>query len=197
MPRAYAAAAAALLFPLASGGHAQTTAPAPSPIELRISGPRLIRRGDRLKFTATLINRSSTPVALIFYQEGQYISTFHWKITDSVDRVLPPPERTLQGVCLVSGANSEDGIKVLQPGQQFVYAIPEDPSDEFVFRGKGFYKAVLTYVFDPSSVYSVKDAERDFRGTPYAAGPYPKRELLLKTPRTTVTSNVWQMYLTD
>lgn len=196
--RAYSVAAA-VLVPVAFTAYAQpqATAPAPSPIELRIAGPRLIHRGDELKFTATLTNTSNFPVALIFYQEGEYISSFHWKITDSGDRVLPPPQRTLEGVCLVSGANSEDGIKVLQPGERLVYTIPEDPSDEFVFHGKGYYKATVTYAFDPLSVVSVKDAQREFIGTPYAVGPYPKRELLLKTPRITVASNVWQMYLAE
>jgi hypothetical protein len=188
----------ALSLPAYSSGQPQAAATL-SPIELTISGPQVIRVGQDLRFKATLINRSAAPVALMFYHDGWAGSNFAWKITDLSDRVLPPPPpKGPQGfVCLVSGAQPEEAIQVLQPGEKFVYAIPEDPSDEFAFHGKGFYKVTLTYEFDPAAVSSAKNVAEEYGGRPDAAGPYPKREVLLKTPRMIVTSNVWQMYLAD
>jgi hypothetical protein len=188
----------ALSFPAYSPGQSGGAAAAASRIELQISGPRVIRIGQDLHFTVTLVNRSSTSVALMFYHDGEAVSSLQWKITDSSDRELPPPlPKGTQGVCLVSGAQPEEAIRVLEPGEQFAYAIPEDPSNQFAFRGKAFYKVTVTYAFDPAAVFSVKDVGEAHRGSAAAGGIYPKRELLLKTPRMTVTSNVWTMYLAD
>jgi hypothetical protein len=53
---------------------------------LRISGPRLIRRGDKLKFNATLTNRSDKPAALRFPHSFFDRTQFDWRITNAVGR---------------------------------------------------------------------------------------------------------------
>lgn len=60
------------------------------PLELRISGPRLIHRGDSLKFDVALINRSGEPLALRFPQLFDDPTRFTWSITDTSGRRLSP-----------------------------------------------------------------------------------------------------------
>lgn len=186
-------------FPVPSSGEPRATAANASPLDLEISGPRVIRIGQDLHFQAILTNRSAAPIAVAFRPDGLSYSVFKWSITDLSDRVLsPPPGPPVgYGVCYVSGALSETEIHVLLPGEKYVQTDLEDPSNEFAFRGQGFYKVKLRYAFGPGSLMPIAYVVAERRYLPDAAGPYPNRELLTKTPPMDVTSNVWSVYLAD
>jgi hypothetical protein len=68
----------------------EATFPARASVELEISGPRLIRAGQNLKFSAFLVNLSSQLIA-VPSPTGVYGSRFNWTITDTTGRVLPVP----------------------------------------------------------------------------------------------------------
>jgi hypothetical protein len=190
----------ALSVPAYSSGQTQTSAPsgpAISPIELTISGPRYIRRGDDLKFKVTLTNRSDKPVAvrshLLFGEE----TGFSWRITDYAGRPLPPhiyDEKLF--VCPVTGPVMDFMITVLQPGEKMDYPFAGDPSDSFMFPGKGFYRVTLSYVLAPVQYVAVGPF-RPPDEKPGAYTPQQKVEMIKNQPRFETTSNVWQMYLGD
>jgi len=180
------------LLALAIASHAlgQTTSNTSS-LELRISGPRLIRRGDKLTFRAVIINHSSKPVAFAFRRGGwDCDGVFRWTITDAGDRELPliPHETDRHSMicCLTSGLSERD-IVVLQPGESRDTPILTDPSDIYAFPRNGFYKVTLRFGFDPSG-------QADSLRPP---GPTPHMELARQTGALGLTSNVWNLYLAD
>jgi len=198
--RRFASFVLALLFALSSPayalGQSLNGATAVSAIELAISGQRLIHVGGALKLNATLTNRSAAPIAISFVHDGWADSNFNWSITDSSDRVLPPPFGGPQyAVCLLSGPAPEERIHVLQPAEK--YKFTSDPSEGFAFHGKGFYKVTLRYQFDPAMVVTAAQMPKEDWGAPGTPASYPKREILLNTPKIDVSSNVWTVYLTD
>jgi hypothetical protein len=190
----------ALHMPAYSLGQAQTSAqsaPTVSPIELTISGPRYIRLGDDLKFKLTLTNRSEKPVAVrlpvLFGDETRFV----WRITDHGGRLLPP--RTydqVRGVCPMTGPVMDFMIAVLQPGETMDFPFAGDPSDSFVFPGKGFYRVTVSYVFAPTQYVAVSSM-RPPDEKPEAYTPQQKVEMIKTQPRFETISNVWQMYLGD
>ena len=191
----------ALSVPSYPSGQAQTSAPcAPvvSPIEVTISGPRHIRRGDDLKFKVTLTNRSDKPVAFrppFLYGEE---TRFFWRITDYGGRLLPPYvyDGPRQGICPVTGPLMDFMITVLQPGEKMDYPFAGDPSDSFVFPGKGFYRITLSYVLAPIQYVTVAPF-RPPDEKPGAYTPQQKVEMIKNQPRFETTSNIWQIYLGD
>lgn len=203
--RAYFVAfAIAVLFAVACSAYAQgqspTTAPAPStiaPIGLRITGPRLMRRGDSLKFYVEMINRSGKPIA-VRGGFGYYDATgFDWKITDTGGRVLPAP--IYDGppilICPVTGPVPDKVITILKPGEKADYSgYVGDPSNSFVFPGKGFYRVTLHYTLDQTKEVAVCQ----FCGTSQEEyTPQQKVDILKSMGNFEATSNVWQMYLTE
>jgi hypothetical protein len=175
--------------------HAQQGPQSNSRLDLRISGPHLVRRGDKLKFKAAIINRSPQPVAFALRQGGwDCDGVFSWKITDTGDNLLPPvPREPIRGMvcCLTSGV-SEDELIVLQPGEKF--AVPEiigDPSDEFAFPRNGFYRVSLNLLYRPGII------EDNGRKIKDIVKPGSKWELALKTGAIGAVSNTWNVYLTD
>jgi hypothetical protein len=189
--------AVALLFTMGLPAYApsqpQTRTPDTSLIELRITGPRLIRVGEKLSFKGVIANNSTQPIAFALRQGGwDCDGVFSWKITDAADRQLPPMERppvTGMICCLTSGV-SEDELIVLQPGQK--YELPElsDPSDDFTFPGKGFYRVSLRFFYRPAMIDDGRKPEE-------IAKPGSKWELALRTGVLDLTSNAWNVYLTD
>ena len=183
----------ALSVPVYSTG--QTPA---SPLEVRISGPRLIHRGQTLKFRVTLTNRSDKPIAVrpsvLFDDETR----FTWRLTDTGGRLLQP--HTYDGplifVCPVTGPVADSMVTVLQPGGSMEFPNVGDPSDVYVFPRKGFYRATLTYVLVPTRAIEVFPY-RDPDEKPEAFTPEQKVEMIKNQPRFEATSNVWQMYLAD
>jgi hypothetical protein len=156
-------------------------------LELQISGPRAIRRGEQLKFKGKIVNHSANPVAFALRQGGwDCDGVFRWKVTDTGEHQLPPLQRErLWGVCCLTSSVSEDELIVLQPGEEYLIPDLSDPSDFFAFPGNGFYRVSLRLIFDPS----VRDAGQVKPGSKWA--------LAVKTSRVDVWSNQWQMYLTD
>jgi hypothetical protein len=189
----------ALSAPAYSSGQTQTpapSAPAASPIELTISGPRYIRLGDDLKFKVTLTNRSDKPVAVrspfLFGEETRFV----WRITDYGGRLLPPHIYEKLFVCPVTGPVMDFMITVLQPGEKMDYPFAGDPSNSFVFPGKGFYKVTLSYVLAPTHYVTISPI-RPPDEKPETYTPQQKVEMIKNQPRFETTSNVWQMYLGD
>jgi hypothetical protein len=191
----------ALSFPAYSPGQVQPTATAaatPSPIELTISGPRLIQRGDTLKFKVTLRNRSDKPVAVrppVLYGEE---TRFVWRITDTDGRLLPPHvyDGPRQFICPVTGPVMDFMITVLQPGEKMDYPFAGDPSDSYLFPRNGFYRVTLSYILAPTQYVAVSPFRRPDE-KPDGYTPQQRVELLKNQPRFETTSNVWQMYLGD
>jgi hypothetical protein len=64
-------------------------------------------------------------------------------------------------------------------------------------RTAGFYKVTLRYQFDPASVVPIAQMPKEHLGAPGTPVSYPHREILLKTPKIDVSSNVWTVYLAD
>lgn len=178
---------------------AQGHSVAASPIEIKITGPRVIRRGEVLKFHVTFTNQTERPLALRFPRWWEQTSKMYWRITDTGGRVLPPHvyTETQAGVCLIDGPISDWDIEVLAAGETRDYSyLASDPSDDFLFPRKGFYLVSLTYVLDPA--------------TPMAKAPYEvpsnepqtytaeqKLEMFKRTPRIETTSNEWQLYFVN
>ena len=186
------------VVPVGSSGQSQIRQSAESPIALEISGPRLISPSQDPKFTVTFINRSDVPVALTFVHDGWALSNLEWAVTDRFGRVLPPRTAgSVRGLCLLVGPVPENGITVIQPKENYVYATEEDPTYDFAFPGKGFYKVTLRFRFDPANLASASEVDRVFKSAPQRMKPGPNRTLLYKTPPIDVTSNVWDIYLAD
>jgi hypothetical protein len=181
---------------------ASAVTPAAPPIELRISGPRLIRRGQTLNFKVTLTNRSDKAIA-VHRPFGMFDQTkLDWLITDTAGRPLAPrvyefPKNVF--VCPVIGPFPDRVIEVIQPGETIDFSYAGDPSDDFLFRGKGFYRVSLTYVLrqHPDVVESYHYPNEK----PEAYTPHQKvemfHEMFSATQSINATSNVWQLYLAD
>jgi hypothetical protein len=191
----------ALSVPGYSSGQTQTSAPsapAVSPIQVTISGPRYIRLGDDLKFKVTLTNRSDKPIAVrspFFYDDE---TRFTWRITDFGGRLLPPHlyDSPKGFFCPVTGPVMDFMVTVLQPGEKMDYAFAGDPSNSFAFPGKGFYKVTLSYVLAPTHYVTISPI-RPSDEKPEAYTPQQKVEMIKNQPRFETISNVWQMYLGD
>lgn len=133
---------------------AQDRSPLPSPVEIRISGPRLIRRGDALKFHVTFTNRADIPLALRFPHWWEQTTKLVWRINDVGGRLLPPHIDTGPQLpsCPIDNPISDWDIEVLAPHETRDYSyLAGDPSDYFSFPRKGFYVVSLTYILDPTT----------------------------------------------
>jgi len=189
--------AIALALPLPASAQARPVSA--SPIEVRISGPRLIHRGDALKFLVTFNNRTDKPVALRLPRLLEDTTKLSWRVTDTNGHLLPPHIYTGPALtfCPITSPLSDWDIEVLAPHETQDYSYRAgDPSDDFAFPGKGFYRVSLTYILDPSTPitkapYEVPSNEPD----PYT--PDEKIAKFKQTPRIETTSNEWQLYLTD
>lgn len=182
--------AVVLVAMLGSASNAQiaTDHTLPPGLELQISGPRLIRRGEKLRFTGKILNHSANPVAFALRQGGwDCDGAFRWKITDTREQQLPPLRHdAVPGmVCCLTSHVSEDELIVLNPGEELALSGLSDPSDFFTFPRNGFYRVSLRFIFDPyiTDVRQVKAGSR--------------WEEAVKTGRVDVWSNEWHMYLTD
>lgn len=176
----------------------QKPATSASPLEVSISGPRLISRGDRLKFKVTLTNRSDKTIAIRFPFFDGDTTRFIWRITDASDHLLPwpIPGEPLRGYCPLVTPPSDRNIEILEPGQTFTYDYADDPSDYFVFHGKGFYKVSLRYILGPPREIHVCDNCPD-EETKQKYPPEQKIEMLKSMPRIEATSDVWNVYLVE
>lgn len=190
-------AALSLARPASSQDRSTQVPQTNSPVELTISGPRLIHRGDALKFRVTLTNRSMAPIA--WRVPDSFETTgFIWRIADTDGHRLPPPVYIgpvhYIYVCGTPSPISDRSIFILQSQEKMEYDHAGDPSDSFSFPGKGFYRVSLKYVLDPGlgeGPYRLPDKELGL----YAPGH--KFDHLEKMPRFEVVSNEWQIILAD
>jgi hypothetical protein len=193
-----------VLLAVASLAHGQTGASAtnPSPVELVISGPHVIHRGDNLWFTATLTNRSSQIIAVPARDSGRgwvYIGGGWWKI---VDRSRKQLQYKLGTVALTDNnigmpTYQDSDFVLLKPGEKIEYTHETlgDPSDKFIFPGDGTFFVSLSWSFCPPKV---KPEPNDAVG--YTCGitralSQSVKEVLLATPSYEVHSNVWKISL--
>jgi hypothetical protein len=192
-----AALLSAVSFVCAGATQPQTIAPAASPLEIHISGPRQIHRDFPVPMKVTFTNRSAAPLALRFPLFFNDSTRLNWSVTDGAGHELPPPmqtERLL--VCPVTGPLLDWNISVLEPGETMEYEFAGDPSDGVVFSGKGFYRISLHYVLTPTTYATVWP----FRPANEKAGKYTpaqKVEMIKNASRLEATSNEWVVFLTD
>jgi hypothetical protein len=174
------------------------SSPATAAAELEISGPRLIRFGDDLKFHVFLVNRS--PSTILFPSPaGHYRPGLEWTITDTSGTVLPPPNwYSSFGYCPVVGRPSvgDDDFVFLKPGERIEITNPGDPSYFFSFPREGFYRVTLHLGFQPPRIWHSPDGSlTSYMGICGSTMSPGKQEKLLNTPPVDVTSNTWTMYL--
>jgi hypothetical protein len=123
-----------LFFPEGKDGRAV----AATSVEVEISGPRLIKRGDTLHFRAFLTNRSPETV-IVRAPNGMLQASMSWKTTDSAGKELPPPH--WEGVyCPVTSMPSvgEGDFVALKGGERIEIPLLGDLSDMVLFPGKRF-----------------------------------------------------------
>src|SRR5258708_5278880 len=119
----------ALVAPASARRHKEP--PVQGPLELRISGPSLIRESQKLKFKAVLTNRSLAPIFLPS-RDAQSASglTLTWTISDSSGRELPLQQPD-GFYCPVGGPGWDNGgthsmkdsdVTILQPGEKIEFA---------------------------------------------------------------------------
>jgi len=189
--------AVALVSPLPARAQAHVVS-APL-IEVRISGPRLIRRGDDLKFLVTFTNRTDKPIALRLPRLWEDSTKLTWRVTDTSGHLLPPHVYTSPAlpVCPITSPLSDWDIEVLAPHETRDYSyLAGDPSDAFSFPGKGFYRVSLKYVLDPSTPINKAPYEVP-SNEPNLYTPDEKLAMFKQTPRIEATSDEWQLYLVD
>jgi hypothetical protein len=176
---------------------------APVEVQLIISGPRLIRADQDLKFRAFLVNRSTEPI-VVPSPTGWYQAVLTWKITDTAGRLLRPNKAGMVFGDNV-GAGQGPAFKaadfvLLKPGEKTEIMNLGDPADRFVFQGKGFYEVTLQYSFSPplDTPHIVAgqgpNAEHSQFGLYHSTLSPELKSRLLKNPIET-TSNIWKMYL--
>jgi hypothetical protein len=146
-----------------------------APVELEITGPRLIHRGHELRFRAFLTNRSPETI-IIPAPNGMLRASTNWKTTDTAGKELPTP-RWEGGYCPVTG-------------------LPSVGDSDFVFPGKGFYLVTLSYHFSPPQMWHNADGSLFyFMGISGSKMSAEWQERVLKTPPLQATSKAWSMYL--
>lgn len=175
---------------------------APVAVQLIISGPRLIRANQDLKFRAFLVNRSAEPI-VVPSPTAWYQAFLTWKITDASGKILPPNQH---GRVFTDNVGAGEGpafkdadFVLLKPGERTEITNLGDPADQFLFGGKGFYEVTLQYSFSPplntkQIVVQGPNPEHSQVGLYHSTLSSELRSRLLKNPIET-TSNTWKMYL--
>jgi hypothetical protein len=175
-----------------------------SPVKLIISGPLLIHAGQALNFKATLLNRSAEPIAIPIADSCPWCSEggHWWKITDKFGKPLAPRAELLKKEIPIDNVREmpryhDRDFVVLKPGEKIEYDIKNigDPSDDVVFPGKGIYLVSLSWSFHAPEVNHLPNGNISYRfGVTSDMSPAIE-EVLLRTPRFEVQSNVWTMSL--
>jgi hypothetical protein len=185
-----------------SHGQAGSGAAAPAPVELVISGPQVVHRGDNLWFTATLINRSNQVLAVPSTNGGNgwtYMAGPWWKIVDRSGKQL----KFKPGIeCFcdhnIGAVNFQDGdFVLLKPGEKIEYRHEtlRDPSDKFIFPGEGTFFVTLSWSFCAPRVKPGDNGSVGYTCGITRALSLPTREAVLATPSFDVQSNAWKMSL--
>jgi hypothetical protein len=124
-------------------------------LELRISGPKIIHRGDHVEFKAVLINHSTVPVLVSPAERSHALVLATWWIATDASGAMLDYESI--GYCPVNGLDyshkwrlTDSSIRLLQPGESAEVPVTfPDPRDPLKFRKKGTYHLTLNYYFNP------------------------------------------------
>jgi len=172
----------------------------PAPVELAISGPSVIHRGDKLWFTATLTNRSDATIAVPSATSSiawWYMIDGGWSITDKKGKELASkPTGAFDNVNSMPTFKDSDFV-LLKPGEQIEYdhEILGDPSDRFLFPGNGIFDVSLRWHFCTPTVKDVPNGAVAYTCGVTRSLSQPLKEILLATPSVDVNSNVWHLRL--
>jgi hypothetical protein len=124
-------------------------------LELRIFGPKIIHRSDRVEFKATLINRSTAPVLISPSERSRAPIFATWWDATAESGAAVGQEQI--GYCPVDGLDyshkwrlTDISIRLLQPGESAEVPVTfPDPRTPLKFRKKGTYQLTLHYFFSP------------------------------------------------
>jgi len=190
--------ALALMSPASQGQIAEPAKPA---VELAISGPQVVHRGDNLWFTATLTNRSGEVLAVPSPKGGNgwwYMGGPGWKIVDKSGKQLKFKPGT---ACLCDnpgGASFRDGdFVLLEPGAKIEYQHEAigDPSDKFIFPRGGTFFASLSWSFCAPRVKTMDNGSLAYTCGVTRSLSQPLKDVLERSPSFEVQSNVWKISL--
>jgi hypothetical protein len=188
------------LIPANPHGSSEQLASGSSPVKLIISGPRVIRAGQALNFKATLLNRSAEPIAVPSVNSA-WLGTggYSWNVTDKLGKPLasrPDFLFPIDHVGEMPKYHDRDFV-VLKPGEKIEYDARSlsDPSDAVVFPGNGAYLVSLYWSFRAPDVSHLPNGNTAYRFGVTSGMSHAMEEVLLKTPRFEVQSNVWTMSL--
>jgi len=180
----------------------RTSSNEPPPVEVRISGPGLIRVGQEVRFKVLVTNRSSHPIVIADRSAGKMWSNFSWSVLSGIGDAVPtapihPGDILVDDIA--PGLFDRD-LHVLQAGEKLLYGLAGDPTvsacypsgeemkclEKRVFPGKGTYRVRLHYRFTPAGEWDYKD-----RPTGTLTLRPRNIEVLKMTPPVDVTSNEW------
>jgi hypothetical protein len=191
-----------LLLVISVGAHnppEPQTSSAPT-VKLVISGPRMVRVGQALNFKATLLNQSAAPIAVPSVS-STWLGTggYSWSVTDKSGKELPlrPDfQFPIDHVGEMPRYYDRDFV-VLRPGEKIEYDAKSlgDPSDAVVFPRKGAYLVSLSWSFRAPEARHLPNGNTTYTfGVTSGMSP-AMEDVLVKTPRFAVQSNIWTMVL--
>jgi len=194
--------------------YAQTKHPksAQGVIELKISGPGLIRTGREVRFKIIVANRLSHPIIIADRSTGNELSNFTWSIVNATGKEVPtgpidPKHPTKVWIDTMAGPLSDTAVHVLVPGAELLYKRASDPTvascePRFakldgmecvlrrIFPGKGVYRFQLHYRFAPAGKWDYTDnILKTLTLSP------ANIEVLQTTPAVDIASNEWRVSL--
>jgi len=174
------------------------------PLELKISGPAYFRYGQKLKFKAVLVNRSSAPIVLA--QPPSSLSyQLDWKILDPTGQ----PMKSNSMICPLTGIKdgtvfplADDDVRILKPGDKLEYE-EDDIGTFYEFPRGGRYQVVATYVFPVPQFTESGDriADSTMTGVPILLDlrslSTAKIDALKHAVELKASSNPWSMQLVE
>lgn len=172
-------------------------------LELVITGPKSVRRGQGMRFDSALINHSAAPIVInapnpaLVRLHGYFELT--WSATEASRGMVMPRQI---GICPVGGPGfahpgnwvvHDDQVTVLQPGQRYELDYRDDPSDYLQLSRRGHYLLTKSYRFEPphfSDEVSVNGAKlpNTVDGSALSSA---KRALLKSALPSQLTSKPW------
>lgn len=173
-----------------------------SPVELSITGPMIVHKGDHLWFAAVLKNQSTATIAVPSHRSEifwWYTLEGGWTITDGKGRALKSTQADVvrfDNMRHMPTFKDSDFV-LLEPGETIEYGHENvgDPSDLFVFPGSGSYKVRLAWHFcTPTEKKLATDSIAYTCGITSGLSQALK-DKLLSTPSFDVRSNVWNITL--
>lgn len=182
-------------------GRAQTpNSTSPSPVELAIAGPHVVRRGNNVWFTAILTNRSNATIAVPSSTSSiawWYMIQGGWSITDKKGKQLTSKQTGAFDNMTSMPTFKDTDFVLLKPGEKVEYNHETlgDPSDIFSFPGNGFFDVSLRWHFCTPTVKSLPNGTVAYTCGVTRLLSRPLRDILLTTPSFDVNSNVWNIRL--